>query len=61
MDEKLEQEEPKKQRKRYERPTVISINLRPEEAVLGTCKSNTAAGPINSTCRAIGNCRGIGS
>ena len=49
-------------RKPYETPRVTVISLRPEEAVLGNCKSMTSAGPVQSTCHVMGgNCRGIGS
>jgi len=48
-------------RKTYEPPRVTVISLRPEEAVLGHCKSFSAAGPVGSTCHTTGNCQGIGS
>jgi len=48
-------------KKAYEPPCVTVISLRPEEAVLGHCKSFTAAGPVGSTCHTTGNCQGIGS
>lgn len=48
-------------RKAYEPPRVTVISLCPEEAVLGHCKSFTAAGPVGSTCHTTGNCQGIGS
>jgi hypothetical protein len=40
---------------------VTIISLRPEEAVLGHCKSFSAAGPVGSACHTTGNCQGIGS
>jgi len=50
-------------KKTYEPPRVRVISLRPEEAVLGHCKSTSAAGPVGGTCHVIGsgNCQGIGS
>ena len=48
-------------RRAYEPPRVTVISLRPEEAVLGHCKSFSAAGPVGSTCHTTGNCQGIGS
>ena len=48
-------------KKNYEQPRVTTIDLRPEEAVLGSCKSMTSAGPVGSACHAVGNCQGIGS
>jgi len=47
-------------RKPYEPPTLIAISLRPEEAVLGSCKSTHFAGPVSGTCSAM-MCRIIGS
>jgi hypothetical protein len=47
-------------RKKYEPPRLVTINLRPEEAVLGHCKIAGSGGPIASTCAAL-NCMTIGS
>lgn len=48
-------------RKSYEPPQLKTINLRPEEAVLGACKSLNAGGQHGGTCFAIGACMSIGS
>ncbi len=50
-------------KKIYHPPKVTMINLRPEEAVLGSCKTQSAAGPVSTGCVAIGGgaCRGHGS
>jgi hypothetical protein len=47
----------------YEAPKVISVSLRPEEAVLGHCKVTGAMGPVSASgCRgALGVCRSFGS
>jgi hypothetical protein len=37
----------------YEPPQLVTINLRPEEAVLGHCKNSVTAGPNLGTCTAI--------
>jgi hypothetical protein len=55
-----EDKEPAGKRK-YEPPVVTRISLRPEEAVLGHCKSLTSAGPVGGTCNIVGACRSIGS
>ncbi len=47
MDRELDQAESKKT---YEPPRLTVISLRPEEAVLGHCKSMTTGGPASSTC-----------
>jgi hypothetical protein len=40
---------------------VKRFPLRPDEAVLGFCKSNTAAGPSGGTCDVPDNCFSPGS
>ena len=39
-----------KSKKPYTTPTVKKIKLVAEEAVLGVCKNETAAGPTQSQC-----------
>ena len=48
-------------RKPYEPPRLVTISLRPEEAVLGHCKISGVAGPVQGTCTAIGPCVTVGS
>ena len=49
-------------KKAYEPPRVTVISLRPEEAVLGSCKNTSSAGPVSTGCQAAGPaCRGHGS
>jgi hypothetical protein len=47
-------------KKKYEAPQLVTINLRPEEAVLGHCKISGSAGPVTSTCVAL-SCMTVGS
>lgn len=55
-------ENTKDSKKPYTPPQFTVINLRPQEAVLGTCKSPSAGGPGNGTCNALGvGCQFIGS
>ncbi len=54
-------ENQREEKKAYEPPRVTVISLRPEEAVLGHCKSMSSAGPVGGTCHNTGNCQGIGS
>jgi hypothetical protein len=50
------------QKRPYRKPEVIQVPLRPEEAVLGHCKSNANAGPGGSSnCHPFGNCFSLGS
>ena len=54
---------PREGRAKYDPPRVTVISLRPEEAVLAACKTQTAAGPVSSGCQRThgGACRGHGS
>ncbi|HEY0160548.1 MAG TPA: hypothetical protein VGF28_24895 [Thermoanaerobaculia bacterium] len=49
------------QKKAYEKPVVIRFPLRPEEAVLGFCKSNASAGPSGGGCTGVSQCFTKGS
>jgi len=48
-------------KKAYESPRLTTINLRPEEAVLGHCKTSGTGGPVQSTCTFITMCASVGS
>jgi hypothetical protein len=37
-------------RKPYEKPQIQEVALRPEEAVLGACKTNSVSGPAQPRC-----------
>jgi hypothetical protein len=51
-----------KQKQPYVKPEIRKIELRPEEAVLGNCKMQTAAGPFRSRCTTFpGGCFTIGT
>lgn len=49
---------------KYEAPTVVAIQLRPQEAVLASCKTATSAGANLGGCRGVhgaGTCHQVGS
>lgn len=48
-------------KKQYEPPTVTQISLRPEEAVLGHCKTIGVGGPGGGNCTHSGSCMTFGS
>jgi len=48
------------QRVAYQPPEVVRVSLRPEEAVLGHCKTFSSVGPAAGTCRTL-FCRTFGS
>ncbi len=49
------------QKKKYEAPKITTISLRPEEAVLGHCKSSSASGPVAAGCSSGIACNALGS
>ena len=51
----------KEKKKPYVKPEVTRFPLRPEEAVLGFCKSSSSAGPSGGSCQVVGFCRTPGS
>jgi len=60
----MESENPTQQqptKKPYLKPEVTRFPLRPEEAVLGFCKSTSSAGPSGGSCRVSGFCQTAGS
>ena len=53
---------PSPPKRRYSKPTVSRVELRPEEAVLGFCKFPSQRGPLAIGCIVAGtSCRGQGS
>ena len=54
--------EPQRTKRAYSKPELVQIPLRPEEAVLGNCKTTGATGPgAPSNCTAAGPCFSLGS
>jgi hypothetical protein len=48
--------------KPYAKPSMKRVHLKPEEAVLGACKSSPGTGPTTTVCGASGvPCSAIGS
>lgn len=52
--------EKKHQKKLYAKPELRQVDLRPEEAVLGNCKTLGVAGPLAGSCTTTG-CSVIGT
>ena len=51
-----------KEKRPYVKPEIQQVQLKPEEAVLGGCKTTTAAGPARVTCDfGVGNCSAMGT
>ncbi len=56
------EEVPRESRKPYAKPEVRQVPLRPEEAVLGGCKTTSTGGPgAGTTCNTPPACPTIGS
>jgi hypothetical protein len=45
----------------YTKPEVKQVPLRPEEAVLGFCKTETVGGPMQSACTSPIICTTVGT
>lgn len=39
--------------KPYEAPKIIRVSLRPDEAVLGHCKTSGSMGPVSGSCTSL--------
>ena len=48
-------------RKTYTRPAWTRVKLRPEEAVLGACKTNSVGGPASGDCTVPSACSSVAS
>jgi len=49
-------------RRPYTKPSIVRVELRAEEAVLGACKTASTSGPGNpSSCSSLGPCFSIAS
>lgn len=48
-------------KKTYESPQLVTISLRPEEAVLGHCKNASGGGPTAGCGIVLGGCQSLGS
>lgn len=48
-------------KKKYIKPIIKRVPLRPEEAVLGFCKTDASQGPLQSICNVPSQCYSLGS
>jgi hypothetical protein len=49
-------DEPTREKKAYNRPHITQVALRPEEAVLGACKTSKVSGPGQGLCTVPSSC-----
>jgi hypothetical protein len=56
MDETFSKDRPADPRKPYTKPQVQEVPLRPDEAVLGGCKTGSVSGPAQHRCTSPSNC-----
>lgn len=62
MNEKQQHDKNQRPKKPYQKPEVVQIPLRSDEAVLGNCKSSHSAGPVHPTsCTTTPGCSSAGS
>jgi hypothetical protein len=45
----------------YAKPDITQVSLRPEEAVLGSCKTAAVSGPGQAKCSTPSNCSSLAS
>ena len=55
------EEEEATPKKPYDKPELKRVMLRPEEAVLGACKTNRSSGPGQGRCSAPSACSSLSS
>lgn len=48
-------------KRRYEKPELTQVSLRPEEAVLGVCKSASVSAAGHANCQINPKCSSVGS
>lgn len=48
-------------RKPYQKPKIVRVLLKPDEAVLGFCKNASKRGPAHGRCSIPSNCSSLGS
>lgn len=56
-----ESQDDRTDRKPYEKPRIVRVLLRPEEAVLGFCKNANNKGPAHAKCTVPSSCSTTGS
>lgn len=57
-----ERDKAPRQKRAYQKPALIQVALKPDEAVLGSCKTASSAGPGGAnSCQAFGTCSSLGS
>lgn len=44
----------------YRKPRIESVEMRPNEALLGACKTSSSAGPASPSCSTL-SCSSLGS
>ena len=48
-------------RRPYSKPAISQVSLRPEEAVLGSCKTASVSGPTQAKCSSPSACSSLAS
>jgi hypothetical protein len=56
-----DRDEKKVTKKPYQPPEITRVPLRPDEAVLGSCKAAASSGPFQSDCTSPSTCSDSGS
>jgi len=59
MDDKADESESVDQKRPYTKPEVREVPLRPDEAVLGACKTAARSGPAQVRCNFPSSCSSL--
>jgi hypothetical protein len=54
-------DEPEREKKEYKKPEMNQVALRPEEAVLASCKTSKVSGPGQGKCTVPSACSSLAS
>ena len=61
MDETTSNDQAEGEKRPYAKPQIQEVPLRPEEAVLGGCKTASTGGPLQHFCNTSGACSALTS
>jgi hypothetical protein len=61
VDDSSTNDQPEDPKKPYAKPQIQEVPLRPDEAVLGACKTAAVSGPAQHRCSTSGGCSSLTS
>ena len=61
MDETTSKDQAEGEKRPYAKPQIQEVPLRPDEAVLGGCKTASVSGPVQHRCNSPSSCAALTS